>query len=68
MLRVHKGDNSLPEEGFSVAAWEVEGVNQAYRHFRIMQTGANSGPLGYGYYEHILFCAGIELWGRLLSK
>ena len=64
VLRVHKDDNSLPDEGFSVAAWEVEGVNQAYRHFRIRQTGYNSS--GYGYNN--LGCAGIELWGRLQSK
>jgi hypothetical protein len=62
VLRVHKDDNSLPEKAFSEAAWEVEGVNQAYRHFRIRQTGANSNG------HHILCCAGIELWGLLLSK
>jgi hypothetical protein len=45
-----------------VAAWEVEGINQAYRHFRIRMTGENSN------YNHMLCCAGIELWGRLLSR
>jgi hypothetical protein len=62
VLRVHKDDNSLPHEGFSVAAWEVEGVSQAYRHFRIRMTGKASGD------HHALSCAGIELWGRLLSR
>jgi hypothetical protein len=66
---VHKDDNSLPNEGFSVAAWEVEGVNQAYRHFRIRMTGMNSYGNNYGTNcGHTLCCTGIELWGRLLSK
>jgi osmotically-inducible protein OsmY len=68
VLRVHKDDNSLPNEAFSEAAWEVEGVNQAYRHFRIRQTGKNSGANNANHVDHYLFCAGIELWGRLLSK
>jgi hypothetical protein len=63
VLRAYKNDNSLPDQGFSVAAWKVEGVNQAYRYFRIMMTGNNShGP------NHTLCCAGIELYGRLLSR
>jgi hypothetical protein len=80
VLRVHKDDFSLRNEGFGVAAWEVEGFNQAHRHFRIRMTGKCS----YGNYpddslnhelweseyygDHCLCCAGIELWGRLLSK
>jgi hypothetical protein len=62
VLRVHTNDDSLPNEAFSVAAWEVEGANQAYRHFRIRMTGENSTG------GHGLCCAGIELWGRLLSR
>jgi hypothetical protein len=62
VLRVHKDDNSLPDQAFSVAAWKVEGVNKAYRHFRIRMTGEH--PNG----NHSLYCAGIELWGQLLSK
>jgi hypothetical protein len=44
VLRAHRNDNSLPDQAFSVAAWEVEGVNQAYRYFRIRMTGPNSNP------------------------
>jgi hypothetical protein len=58
-VKAHKNDNSLPNQGFSVAAWEVKGVNQAYRHFRIRMTGKDA----YGY--HYLYCAGIELYGVL---
>jgi len=54
------------EKGFSVAAWEVEGANQAYRYFRIRQTGRNSGWNEHHY--HYLCCAGIELYGMLLSR
>jgi hypothetical protein len=44
-----------------VAAWEVEGVNQAYRYFRIRQTKNSLG-------RHDLNCAGIELYGMLRSR
>jgi hypothetical protein len=67
VLRSHRNDNSLPDQGFSVAAWEVEGANQAYRYFRIRQTGENSGGFD-GKYTHSLCCAGIELYGMLLSR
>ena len=62
VLRSHKNDDSLPDQGFSVAAWKVEGANQAYRYFRIRQTGENS------YHDHTLSCAGIELYGMLRSR
>jgi hypothetical protein len=71
VLKAHKNDNSLPDQGFSVAAWEVEGGKQAYRHFRIRMTGKNSGPGGYNghnYHTHSLCCAGIALYGMLLSR
>jgi hypothetical protein len=62
VLTAHKNDNSLPDQGFSEAAWEVEGVKQAYRYFRIRMTGKTSN----GNYN--LCCAGIELYGILLSR
>ena len=62
VLRSHRNDDSLANQGFSVAAWEVEGANQAYRYFRIRQTGKNSSG------THLLLCAGIELYGMLLSR
>jgi hypothetical protein len=49
-----------------VAAWEVEGANQAYRYFRIRQTGKNSNGFIGG--DNELCCAGIELYGMLLSR
>jgi hypothetical protein len=60
ILKEHKDDNSLPDKEQSEAAWEIEGVSQAYRHFRIRMTGKNSSG------QYTLCCAGIELWGRLL--
>jgi hypothetical protein len=65
VLRSHRNDNSLPDQAFSVAAWEVEGTNQAYRYFRIRQTGRNSYPHSS---DHYLYCTGIELYGMLLSR
>jgi hypothetical protein len=70
VLRAHRNDNSLPEQAFSVASWKVEGVKQAYRYFRIRMTGQNSG-YGNGRFcndTHCLMCAGIELYGMLLSR
>ena len=52
-------DRSLAQQKRSVAAWAVEGVETAYRVFRILQHGVNSS----GYNE--LTCGGIELYGRL---
>jgi E3 ubiquitin-protein ligase HECTD1 len=66
VLMAHTNDDSLPDEGFSEAAWKVEGAAQAHRHFRTRMTGANSSGV-YGGGDHSLACAGIELWGRLLG-
>jgi hypothetical protein len=66
-LKAHKNDKSLPDQAFSVAAWNVEGVKQAYRYFRIRTTGKNSKDSDGDSY-HQLCCAGIELYGMLLSS
>ena len=60
-LRQHANDASLEEVPMSVAAWPIEqtGNSIAYRHFRILATGRNSGGT-----KHLL-CAGIELYGKL---
>jgi hypothetical protein len=68
VLRAHRNDNSLADRGFSVAAWKVEGVKQAYRYFRIRMTGKNSGWSEGDYANHYLRCAGIELYGMLLNR
>jgi hypothetical protein len=62
VLRAHKNDKSLAAQAFSVAAWKVEGANQAYRYFRIRQTGPNASD------GDQLYCAGIELYGMLQSR
>jgi hypothetical protein len=67
VLRAHRNDSSLADQAFSVAAWKVEGVKQAYRYFRIRQTGWNSGD-GSGYSQATVDCAGIELYGMLLCR
>jgi len=57
-LRAHQGDESLASQSMSTAAWPVNAGAQAFRHFRILQTGANSSGI------HYLKCTGIELYGR----
>jgi hypothetical protein len=44
-----------------MASWEVEGANQAYRHFRIRLTKEVSSG------ARVLCIAGIELWGQFLN-
>jgi hypothetical protein len=84
VLRAHRNDNSLADQAFSVAAWKVEGVKHAYRYFRIRMTGKNSSynngydgtfffsasgaQVRYVNADHHLCCAGIELYGMLLSR
>ena len=61
-LRAHQNDTSLADQPMSTAAWPVDAGAQAFRHFRILQTGPNSsGNSGSNDY---LMCAGIELYGR----
>ena len=57
-LRIHLSDTSLPLQAMRTAAWPVDAGAQAFRHFRIAQTGVNSSG------DQHLMCAGIELYGR----
>ena len=56
-LRTHTNDASIAAASMATAAWPVEGATEAFRHFRILQTGKNSSN-----YNHLM-CAGIELYG-----
>ena len=58
-LKDYKDDESLPDQAWCVGDWAVEGIEQEYRHFRIIQTGKNSSGMGY------LACAGLEVYGEL---
>ena len=58
-LRRHADDVSIEERAMSVAAWPIEQAEDAYRHFRVIQTGLNSAS------RHSLMCTGIELYGKL---
>ena len=60
-LREHSNDTALAGDAFPAAHWPLPDVATAYRHFRIYQTGANSSS------SHYLMCAGIEVYGVLLS-
>lgn len=59
-LRKHEDDDSLLLTGFSTASWPVE-ARGAFAQFRVFQTDENSDG------NHSLACAGIELWGALVS-
>jgi hypothetical protein len=58
-LRQHASDY-WNGPGNTVAAWPIEGVQEAFRFFRILQTGMTSE----GNFGH-LCCSGIEIWGRV---
>jgi hypothetical protein len=58
-LKKHANDETLPELAYSVGDWAVARVTKAYRHFRILMTGADSSG------TNRLACAGIELYGEL---
>jgi len=57
-LRAHQNDTSFAVQAMSTAAWPVDAGAQAFRHFRVLQTGSNSSG------ADLLKCAGIELYGR----
>jgi serine/threonine-protein kinase len=72
VLKEHSNDQSLPDEGFGVAHWPVNGVSKAYRCFRILKTGKSAISGRRGEVEsarredlEILCCAGINLFGQL---
>ena len=56
-LCTHANDASIATASMATAAWPVEGATEAFRHFRILQTGKNA------YGDNLLLCAGIELYG-----
>jgi hypothetical protein len=61
-LREHEQDDSLPNQGYGVADWAVEGVEEAYRYFRIVMAGPSSDD------GLALRCAGIELYGEFRDR
>ena len=62
-LRKHQNDSSLPvRTPMSTAAWPVVEQAEAFRHFRILQTGMNSGR------TWNLMCTGIELYGLFFGS
>ena len=63
VLRRHESDASLAVASMSTAAWPVDAGGKAFRQFRILQTGPNSGS-NFRADTNRLMCAGIELYGR----
>ena len=58
-LRTHMNDTSLAQTAMSVAGWPIEGIEGAFRHFRIILAGVSSNG------TEMLMCTGIELYGLL---
>lgn len=61
LLRRHTNDDSL-DGAFCVGSWEVPHCDEAYRYFRILQTGHNSSINNY------LVASGVELYGTLYES
>ena len=66
VLRQHSNDTSMGTTAYCEGHWAVNSPasNTPYRHFRILQTGKNSG-YSYGNPNDYLMCCGIELYGKL---
>jgi len=58
LLKRHINDDSL-NSNFATCSFPVQSVTQAYRHFRILQTGHNSSN------HNFLVLSGFELYGTL---
>lgn len=59
-LSTHEDDRSLDRRG-AVHTWPLPGVRQAYRFFRVRQTGRNSNN------HHYLALSGMEFYGDLFD-
>ena len=62
-LRTHTNDTELAKERYSVAHWEVNGSQTAFRYFRIIGGERDTNP-----YDNQVHCNGIELYGVLLVE
>ena len=63
ILKNHEGDHGLNENRpYYTCTWAFDGKSNAFRYFRIFQTGRNSS----GKFD--IFLSGIELYGVLLEK
>lgn len=58
-LMRHKDDESLSTP-FSTMTWTISGVSQAYRFFKVIQTGHNSSK------HNFLSIGGVEFYGELI--
>ena len=63
MLKNHEDDHGLKKDrSYCTCTWAIDGDSNAFRYFRIFQTGKNSsGRFG-------IFLSGIELYGVLIEK
>lgn len=60
LLSRHSNDESL-NSAFALHSWPVTNQSQAYRYFRVLQTGHNSSN------HNFLVLSGIEIYGELFE-
>lgn len=61
VLKRHTNDTSLSGP-FATHSWPIPSVTEAYRHFRILQTGHNSSN------HNFLVLSGVEFYGELYES
>ena len=62
-LKNHENDHGLNKDrSYCTCTWALNGNSNAFRYFRIFQTGKNSSD------EFGIFLSGIELYGVLIEK
>eukprot|EP01096_Ripella_sp_DP13-Kostka_P014564 TRINITY_DN6624_c0_g1_i1.p1 TRINITY_DN6624_c0_g1~~TRINITY_DN6624_c0_g1_i1.p1 ORF type:complete len:228 (-),score=65.59 TRINITY_DN6624_c0_g1_i1:109-702(-) len=61
LLRRHANDCSL-NGPYAVHSWEIVGTDEAFRYFRILQTGHNSSN------HNFLVASGFEIFGTLFAN
>ena len=63
VLKNHENDRGLRElKPYCTCTWTIDGNSNAFRYFRIVQTGMNSSK------KFGIFLSGIELYGVLIEK
>jgi len=61
-IKAHENDTSLKERKGATASWPIEPVDNAFRYFRIYQTGKNSSG------NHYLMLSGFEVYGTVFDR
>jgi hypothetical protein len=73
-LYVHKDDKTL-NSGFGCGSWDINisdsSSSEAYRYFRVVQTGPNSFQIpqqGADGWSNVFVASGFEIYGELITR